>query len=946
LAGVEPHTGAAYVVVTHQAPGRATLLPELLAKRTKLKVQVASDRMRLRPDHVYVSPPGCCVEVEDEMLRLISGDAMERHLPVDHLFRSLAKNEGENSIGVVLSGNGTDGTIGITEIKGASGMVIAQNPDSARYTGMPLSAITTKLVDYVLAPEQMAEQIARYVAGRYRIPVRGHSDEPDQRLSALQRVLLIIRARTGNDFSGYKKSTVERRVNRRMTVHGVPSFKEYAKFLEKTPSEVDALFRELLISVTSFFRDPEAFEALERHLAKLVASRAKQGPLRVWVPGCSTGEEAYSIAIVLKEIQLHQGVNFDAQIFATDLDVGAVDAARTGRYSEGITADVSKDRLERFFVREGRGYRVTKELRELLIFAAQNIIKDPPFTKLDLLSCRNLLIYLEPEVQKRVLSLFSYSMRPSGLLLLGTSESVGGFEDRFVSVDKKWKLFQRRPKVAEKPLPVFPTELPLAPREGRGGKSPPNYTTAARTIGHLAERALIESFVPPSVLVNERGDLLYVQGRTGPFLEPAPGEPVNNVLQMAREGLRLELPMIFRRATTAEGPVVRRGLQVKTNGGFASVCVSARRLDEPETMRGAIMLSFEIEPEQERHPKGKAVKNHNEHKRIKALEEELQRTKESLQGTIEELETSNEELKSTNEELQSTNEELQSANEELETSREEMQSLNEELQTVNAEFEERNRALSQSNDDMQNLLNSTEIATIFLDEKLSIKRFTTQAKKVFSLIDTDIGRPISDLAANLRYDHLVDDARDVLRTLVFREKEVQTKEGSWRQMRVMPYRTHDNLIDGLVITFVDIDRVKRAERDSQEARALAESIVESVGDALLVLDTSLNVLSANRSFYELFRTTAKVVVGEPLHRIGDGSWAPQQLIKGLKTMMSKDDGMIELSLELDVPRVGRRIMDVAARRVLADSDQPARILVALSDANTSFDSRPDVGGEN
>jgi len=391
-----------------------------------------------------------------------------------------------------------------------------------------------------------------------------------------------------------------------MSVHGVPSFKEYAKFLDKTPSEIDALFRELLISVTSFFRDPDAFEALTRHMTKLVASRADNGPLRVWVPGCSTGEEAYSIAIVLKEIQYREGVNFDAQIFATDLDVAAVDAARAGRYPEGISADMSRDRLQRFFVREDSGYRVSKELRELLIFAAQNIIKDPPFTKLDLLSCRNLLIYLEPDVQKRVLSLFSYSVRPGGLLLLGTSESVGVFDDRFLNVDKKWKLFQRKHNVAADSLPVFPAELPNPPLGMHGSTNRPSQQPGSRTIGPLAERALLGSFVPPSVLVNDRGDLLYVHGRTGPFLEPAPGEPVNNVFQMAREGLKLELPVLVRQATSGDGPIVRHGLRVKSNGGFVSVRATARRLDEPDAMRGAILLSFEIEPEQEpeHHPKG------------------------------------------------------------------------------------------------------------------------------------------------------------------------------------------------------------------------------------------------------------------------------------------------------------------------------------------------------
>lgn len=930
LTEVEPNSGAAYVVVTHQAPGRTTLLPELLAKHSKLPVKVAADGMSVVPDEVYVSPPGCCIEIQGKTLKAIPLDSSDRRLPVDHFFRSLARDDGESAIGVVLSGNGTDGTLGITEIKGSSGMVMAQAPDTARYTGMPQSAIATELVDYVLPPEKMPGQLRQYIAGRYRTRAPDR-EEPDDGVAALQRILSVLRVRTGNDFSGYKKSTVERRVARRMTVHGIASSKEYAKFLEKTPSELDALFKELLISVTSFFRDPEAFQSLERELGRIVAARADDTPLRIWVSGCSTGEEAYSIAILVKEIQRGMGKNLRAQIFATDLDLGAVEVARSGRYPEGIAADVSKERLERYFTREDSGYRVNKEIRELLIFASQNIIKDPPFTKLDLLCCRNLLIYLEPELQKRVLSLFSYALRPAGLLFLGTSESVAGFDNRFTSADKKWKIFQRRPK-ASRPSTDFPAELASSPVGHRTSAARPPQPPATPGIGHLAERVLLDAFVPPSVIVSERGDLLFVHGRTGPFLEPAPGEPMNNVFNMAREGLKLELPTILQQAATSDAPIVRRGLQVKTNGGFTAVRLHARKLAQPEAMRGVFIVTFELEPEREEPPEGKGGKNHRVHlRRIKALEDELKRTKENLQGTIEELETSNEELKSTNEELQSTNEELQSANEELETSREEMQSLNEELQTVNAEFEERNRALSQANDDMQNLLNSTEIATIFLDDKLAIKRFTTQAKKVFSLIDTDVGRPISDLAANLRYDVLVEDAREVLRSLVIREREIQTKEGAWRLMRVMPYRTHDNVIDGLVITFVDIDRVKRAEQDSQIARAFAESIVESVRDALLVIDPALRVLSANRAFYDLFHTTPKLVVGEPIEHLGDGQWDKPELVEALQKVVASREGHPEVSFEMEFPGIGRKVVFISGRQTDGNAIAPTPILLSVVD---------------
>jgi two-component system CheB/CheR fusion protein len=926
---VEPDSGMAYVVVTHQAPGRSSLLPELLAKHARIPVTAAENGMRLQPSHAYVAPPGGRLSVRNETLYVEPTDGSSPILPVDYLFRSLAKNEGDNSIAIVLSGNGTDGTIGITEVKATAGMVMAQEPGSARYPGMPNSAMGTQLVDYVLSPKEMPAQLAKYVRRRHRMrSAEPDLDEHDPDALGLQRVLVLLRAGTGNDFTSYKKSTVRRRIERRMTVHGIRSVREYAQYLERAPREVEALFKELLISVTSFFRDPEVFKVLEAEIGRLIQLKPQDAPLRMWVPGCATGEEAYSLAIIVKERLLAESKNLAVQIFATDLDVRAVETARVGRYPEGIAADVSPERIERFFVKDGPSYRVTKEIRELLVFAPQNLVKDPPFTKLELLSCRNVLIYLESDLQKRVLWLFSYSLRPNGLLLLGTQESVTGFDEVFIPVNKKWKLFQRRDNGALRAPEIQPDLQPPGAHGPRAGQQNRPGSRPNMGVVPIAEKVLLSSFVPPSVILSERGDIIFVHGRTGPFLEPAPGEPTTNVFNMAREGLRLELPAALRQAAKSDDVIVRPRLKVKTNGGFASVRLTVRKLTEPEQLRGAFLASFEREQEEAKHAKGlKTDKSHLD--RIVSLEKELQRTKESLQGTIEELETSNEELKSTNEELQSTNEELQSANEELETSREEMQSLNEELQTLNSELEERNRALSQANDDMQNLLNSTEIATIFLDDKLLIKRFTTQARKVFSLIDTDVGRPISDLSANLRYDGLVEEAREVLQTLVFHEREIQTKEGSWRLMRVMPYRRHDNLIDGLVITFVDIDRVKRAKEEAQHAQFYAESIVEAVRVPLLVLDDRLCVVSANRAFYEAFRTTPKLVVGEPLKQIAEGLWDVPALTGPLQKVVDDDEVMTGVPVSITFPRLGTRELHVSARNMPIDSGRPRLVLLAI-----------------
>ncbi|HEX4340051.1 MAG TPA: chemotaxis protein CheB [Polyangiaceae bacterium] len=935
FANVEPASGMAYVVVTHQAPGRTSLLAEILAKKASIVVTTAGNRMKLRPNQVYVCPPGGCLSIHDETLMVEATEAAAKNPPVDHFFRSLAANDGDNAIGIILSGSGSDGTLGVTAIKENFGMVMAQEPSSARYVGMPSSAIGTLMVDYVLPPGDMPAQLLRYARDKSRLGSPDvEREEPEPDVTGMFRVLATLRTRTGHDFSEYKKSTVRRRIERRMTVHSLASLAEYTKFIQRAPHEVDALFRDLLISVTSFFRDPEAFEALRVELDKVIKEKEDDAPLRAWVAGCATGEEAYSLAILIKEILIAQGRRLTVQIFATDLDGQAVETARAGRYPEGIAADVSAERLERFFIKDDHGYRVTKEIRESLIFASQNLVKDPPFTKLDLLTCRNLLIYLESELQKRILWLFNYSIRDGGLLLLGTSESVSGFDDLFEVVDKKWKVFLHRDG-GKRTVPAAHARLPQPAVPGMAILP----TRAAHRMNpgmvHVAERVLIGSFVPPSVLMSERGELIYLHGRTGPFLEPAPGEPSNNVFNMAREGLRLELPAAVRQAAGTDDPVVRRNLQVKTNGGFSAVRLTVRKLREPEALKGAFMASFEIVPDEPKQPSRRTAKTPGVlDERVTNLEQELQRTKENLQGTIEELETSNEELKSTNEELQSTNEELQSANEELETSREEMQSLNEELQTVNSELEERNHALSQANDDMQNLLNSTDIATVFLDEKLAIKRFTTQAKKVFSLIEGDIGRPIADLAANLRYDNLVDEATEVLQTLAFREREIQTKDGAWRLMRVMPYRRHDNLIDGLVITFVDIDRVKRAEEEAQQARVYAEGIVESMRSSLLVLNQKLRVISANGAFYDQFGMSSKLVIGESLTNLASGRWNVPPLTDALHALFNDNEAMKQINLTLKLPRERDRRVRINAHRLPTRDGEPLLALLLIESADS------------
>jgi two-component system, chemotaxis family, CheB/CheR fusion protein len=670
--------------------------------------------------------------------------------------------------------------------------------------------------------------------------------------------------------------------------------------------------------------------------------------VRVWAPGCSTGEEAYSLAMVLREQMDRLKQQITVQVFATDLDQKAIETARAGLYPEGIARDVRPQRLARFFVKEDEGYRIKREIRELVIFAPQNILKDPPFTKIDLLVCRNLLIYLQPEAQERVLSLFHYALNPGGILFLGTSESVSSLADHFTALDKKWRLFTRQQPVGASPLPErFAAVLPQRQADLTGGHEIARRTQKLQ-LPALLEKALLNRYAPACVIVNDRGDILYIHGRTGDYLEPASGQPRLNILDMAREGLRPDLAAALRRAAGQDAPVVHDGVRVKTNGDAIAVRLAVTKLGEPESIRGLLLVAFQtLPPVEKRLPARKPATRATRPSpgRILELEHELRYAKETLQGTVEELETSNEELKSTNEELQSTNEELQSANEELETSKEEMQSLNEELQTVNAQLQAKVDDLGRTSDDMQNLLNSTEIATIFLDQGLRIKRFTPEATKLVKLIAADTGRSIGDLAVNLRYNDLEADAAEVLRTLVFREREVQTKEGQWRQVRIVPYRTTDNVIDGLVMTFANIDRSKQAERVAQRARAYAESIVATIREPLLVLDAGLRVVSANPAFGRAFAISSPDIQGQVVYKLNGGQWDIPGLRQLLEDVLPRNSAFEDFKVEHDFPSLGHKVLLLNARRLEQESDLPGMILLAIEevrapDGHSTRDGQP------
>ena len=926
-------SGMAFVLVSHLDPGHISILAELLQKCSKMQVIQVQDGMKVQPNSVYVIPPNRDMAILHGTLQLIEPNVPRGlRLPIDYFLRSLAEDQGERAIGIILSGAGTDGTLGLRAIKGEMGMAMVQDPNSAKYNSMPSSAIETGLMDYILPPEEMPKQLIRYVkhvtlgAIPKITPIEGKI--PD----TLQKIFILLRTHTGHDFSLYKKNTIFRRIERRMNVHQIDKATKYVRYLQENPDEVKRLFKELLIGVTNFFRDPEAFEALrQKVLPQLLKDKPVDYSFRVWVPGCSSGEEAYSIAIILRECMDELKRNFSVQVFGTDIDHDAIDTARAGIYPGSISSDMNPDRLKRFFTTEDNAYRVKQDLREMLIFAPQDIIKHPPFTKLDLICCRNLLIYLDTELQKKLLPVFHYSLNPDGILLLGPSETIGGYVDLFSVLDKKWKVYKRKEAASfGQEMLEFPT-MRLKYESTEIQVTGEFKKTRETSIPQLVQKILLESYAPPCVIINEKADIMYIHGRTGKYLEPAPGKASLNILEMAREGLRLQLASAIHKAISQGKGVAHEGLPIKDNGGFRIINVTVKPVRAPEYMRGLMMVVFEdvVSPKQAESGKKSRASKKKVGKGVDEIGWELQYTKENLQTAIEELETSNEELKSTNEELQSANEELRSANEELSTSKEELQSLNEELATVNAELQGKIDEVTKANDDMRNLMESTEIATIFLDKDLCIKWFTAYAKKVINLIQTDVGRPIGDIVPNLKYENLVEDARGVLKSMAEKKTEVQTKDGHWYLMRIMPYRTIDDAIDGVVITFGDIHAQKMAT--DQEARKYAESIVETLREPLLVLDRDLKVISANHSFFKTFQVKPEETKGNLIYELGNRQWDIPRLRELLEDILPQNTIFEGLEVEHDFPTIGYKKMLLNGRKIFREAVGTETILLAIED---------------
>jgi two-component system, chemotaxis family, CheB/CheR fusion protein len=866
-AGANP--GMAFVLVQHLAPDHTSILTDLIRHYTSMQVFEVEDGMQVQPDCVYIIPPNRDMAFINGTLQLLEPAAPRgQRLPIDFFFRSLANDQHERAIGVVLSGTGSDGTVGIRAIKGEGGLVVVQKPESTEYDGMPRSAIATGLVDFELTPAEMPAKIMAYATQAFGKAYRRIAAPESLPETAMRKIFVLLRAQTGHDFSHYKPSTINRRIERRMAVYQIELVDGYVKYLQQNPAEVTELFRDLLIGVTNFFRDPEAFRTLEEKvIPKIFNNKREESAVRVWSSGCSTGEEAYSLAMLLAEGMEARKKSCAIQVFATDIDPQAIVTARAGIYPASIAADISPDRLARFFTLEpgGHTYRIHKGIRDMVIFSEQDMVKDPPFSKLDLISCRNVMIYMGSTLQKKLLPLFHYALNPGGTLFLGTSETTGDFNVLFAALDSKQKIYQRkddfigiRRAVIDHFVPILTAVDSTLPSRVAGkqilSEKPP--------LRELTERELLQQVIAAGALVSGTGDILYLHGRTGMFLELAPGETgINNILKMAREGLRNELTMALHKAAGIKETVCHPGLRVKTNGHFTTVTLTVRPVTtgagaSPESPLSLVILEetpgevTRPTEDMDDAPVGR-VTPHGEKSvdaRIAALQQELRAKEEYLQSANEEMQSSNEELKSSNEELQSVNEEMQSTNEELETSKEELQSVNEELSTVNTELQIKMLDLTRANNDMNNLLAGTGIATVFLDHQLRILRFTPTASEIINMIPADAGRPVAHIVSNLKnYDRLVADTQAVLDTLIPKEVDVQTTAGKWYTLRIQPYRTIANVIEGAVMTFVEITEVVRVREELKKSNDQLRMAVavRDAHDAITVQDLKGQTLAWN-----------------------------------------------------------------------------------------------------
>ena len=925
-------TGMALVLVQHLDPSHGSVLNEILSRTTKIPVAEVKDGTAVQPDHIYVIPANTSMVIEGGALRL-GARTLTRgvHMPIDQFFQSLADERNSQAIGVILSGTASDGTVGCNAIKVAGGITFAQSEDSAKYSSMPHSAIASGSIDFVLEPKDIAKELVRIARHPYiaRIPAPKEESGVITAGADMDRLLSMVREATGVDFNLYKATTLQRRIKRRMVLHRLERVKDYLRYIQAHPGELDELYRDLLIHVTGFFRDKDAFEALRLHVFPNLFHDRKldESPVRIWVPGCSTGEEAYSIAIVLLEYMWEKAHTTApgilsakaVQIFATDISENSLDRARMGLYSEAAVAEVSPERLSRFFLRLDGGYQINKSVREMVIFARQNVTKDPPFSNLDLISCRNLLIYLGPVLQKRVIPTLHYSLKSNGYLMLGGSESLGTFTDHFTLIDKKHKIYQKK-KTSTRLITYFTGEsyAPQRLEETKAKASPAGFT-----IEKEVDRVLTNRYLPASIVVNDVMEIVQFRGHTGAYLEPAAGHPTFSLSKMAREGLLVDLRSAISKAKKDNQPVRVERVHVKSNGGTREVDLEVLPIRGPGSAERFFVVVFEessrvghdVRAKRERAaPKQRPSTPENER-----LRRELQQLRDQLQSLVEEHETTAEEYKSANEEVLSANEELQSTNEELETAKEELQSSNEELTTLNEELQNRNIELSLANNDLINLLGNVNTPVVMVGNDLRIRRFTPPAEKLMNLIPSDIGRRLGEIRPNLNVENLEHIIDRAIESTTLQEQEIQDKDGTWHLMRVRPYKTAESKLDGVVISFQDIDALKRT---LQQIRIHADTLIQNAKEPILLLDGSLNVAAANPAFYRAFQATPEATQGRAISELGNRQWNIPRLRQLLQQVRNSDTRIDDFEVRHDFPNLGNRTMLLHARRIEAPPGQP------------------------
>ncbi|MEM1292393.1 MAG: CheR family methyltransferase [Cyanobacteria bacterium P01_H01_bin.162] len=932
-------TGMAFVLIQHLDPNQPSALSEIMARATPMPVSVAADGLAVAPNQVYVIPPNQVMTITAGALRLRTRHSNEViNRVVDIFFASLAQERGNQAIAIVLSGNGDDGTLGIEAIKAAGGITMAQTAASAQSGSMPHRAIATSQVDFVLAPAEMAQTLAEIGSHPYlngaNLSDIVVTDTAEQ--DTFTAILNLLRSKTRVDFSQYKPTTLQRRMARRMALHSLESLAEYQRYLQAQPTELEALHQEILINVTSFFRDTEAFEALKTEVfPALLRGRDRHDPIRIWVAGCSTGEEAYSIAICWLEYLADQTFNQPSQIFATDISEAAVETARRGIYRETQIDDVAPDRLQRFFVAVEQGYQVNSTVRELCIFARQNLTSDPPFSQLDLVSCRNVLIYFGSALQAKVLPMFHYGLKPDGFLMLGSSETVGDSSDLFSLVNRKHKLYAKQSLSLRLPLEFeqsSPTRPVLPSPMVRPARAAQDIDLEAATTA-----AILQRYQPTGVVVDAKLEIVQFKGQTGIYLEPEPGRASLNLLTMTKEPLRLDLRTVIYQAEQSGQPASRESVTLQAGDRQrVRLDVIPFNLDNTDTFYLVLFEAMAIETpvaalipaDDDWVAEPPEIRRYRQE--IERLQQDLETTRSHLQSIIREREFANQDLRAANEEILSSNEELQSTNEELQTAKEEIQATNEELGTINDELYRRNAEATRITDDFQNLLNSINVPVLMLGSNLRIRRFTPAAAQLFNLIASDIGRPLGDINHRLAIADLEQQILAVIDTLTQTSQEIQGQNELWYELQIRPYRTLDNRIDGAVVVLIDIDRLKRNTEQLRAARDFAEGIVQTVREALVVLTHEFRVVTANEQFYQLFQVNPNETENRMIFELGNGQWNSPQLRSLLQEILPQQQRLTDFQVTHNFEHIGPKTMVLNAC-TLAQQHDDDLILIAIEE---------------